>query len=578
MARAEGEKVAAAVLEQPGPNGAHRLWGEAVGRPAQDFFTAVPRGRRYASIPTTLLSTLVAEGSPRAAGYAQALADVATAAATVSGAGAVAVGKATSVARAQLAAAGAAPAHGPGTPTEGLTPPEAGVPTSPAPGGTTGGTTSGTDQGDLQAWSNDLLRRAMDQGDRIREMLGHLPGSPGSGQPPAPAGGGPGEVPGQYGIPADPGSGPSTHGTAVGEGATGQAQEDPSGTPAVEEEPEDERTVEELLAELDALVGLEPVKAEIHRQVAVLKMDARRQEAGLKVVTLTRHLVFVGNPGTGKTTVARLVGGIYRALGLLSKGQLVEVDRSELVAGYLGQTAAKTSDVVASALGGVLFIDEAYSLNGDQYGKESIDTLVKEMEDHRDDLVVIVAGYPEPMAEFVASNPGLESRFRTIIEFDDYSDEELVAIQTLLAQNMDYDIAPEATERFREILAATPRGPSFGNGRFARNMLEAAIGRHAWRLRDDEDASIEELRTLQRQDFEDRDAVDLAVKDTGMPPAEDDVADQDPWLGDVDGQGGDGQGGDGQGGDGQGGDGSSAEDADAPPDDVQAPAPDDEDR
>lgn len=531
MARAEGEKVAAAVLEQPGPNGAHRLWGEAVGRPAHDFFTAVPRGRRYASIPTTLLSTLVAEGSARAAGYAQALADVATAAATVSGAGAVAVGKATSVARAQLAAAGVAPAHGPGTPTEGLTPPGVGAPGSPGPGVVpASGAPSGTGQDDLQAWSNDLLRRAMDQGDRIREMLGHLPGTPGGGPPQVPAGGDAGQAPGRHGIPQVP----STDGASVGEDAPGQAQEDPEGTPAEEEEPEDERSVEELLAELDSLVGLGPVKAEIHRQVAVLKMDARRQQAGLKVVTLTRHLVFVGNPGTGKTTVARLVGGIYRALGLLSKGQLVEVDRSELVAGYLGQTAAKTSDVVASALGGVLFIDEAYSLNGDQYGKESIDTLVKEMEDHRDDLVVIVAGYPEPMAEFVASNPGLESRFRTIIEFDDYTDEELVAIQSLLAQNMDYDIAPEASERFQEILAATPRGPSFGNGRFARNMLEAAIGRHAWRLRDVPDVGIDELRTLQREDFEDRDAVDLAVEDTGVPPAEGDVAGPDPWLADVD--------------------------------------------
>lgn len=509
MARAEGENVAAAVLEQPGPNGAHKLWGESVGRPAHDFFTAVPRGRRYASIPTTLLSALVAGSSPRASGYAQALADVATAAATVSGAGPVSIGKATSMARTQLAAAGVAPApHGPGVPTAGLTPPGA-TPTGTSPSG--GAPAGGT--GDLSGWSNDLLRRAMDQGDRIREMLGHLPGSPGA-QTTAPGGEVPRTVPGQHGIPHDP----LTGGAAVGEGAEVQAQEDPAGTAeAPEEEPEDERSVEELLAELDELVGLEAVKAEIHRQVAVLKMDARRQEAGLKVVTLTRHLVFVGNPGTGKTTVARLVGGIYRALGLLSKGQLVEVDRSELVAGYLGQTAAKTSEVVGSALGGVLFIDEAYSLNGDQYGKESIDTLVKEMEDHRDDLVVIVAGYPDPMAEFVASNPGLESRFRTIIEFDDYSDEELVAIQKLLAGGMDYDIDPDAAQRFQEILAATPRGPSFGNGRFSRNMLEAAIGRHAWRLRDEADVEIEELRTLRREDFEDRDAIDLSVEEVDVP-------------------------------------------------------------
>ena len=222
----------------------------------------------------------------------------------------------------------------------------------------------------------------------------------------------------------------------------------------------------------------------------------------MKSATITRHLVFTGNPGTGKTTVARLVSGIYASLGLLSQGQLIEVDRSELVAGYLGQTAVKTAEVVGKATGGVLFIDEAYSLTGDQYGTEAVDTLVKEMEDRRDDLVVIVAGYPAPMELFVAANPGLASRFRTTIEFDDYTDDELVTILSSLAEGSDYELTPQTMARFRELLAATPRGDSFGNGRFSRNMLEAAIGAHAWRLRDVEAPTNDQLRQLEPEDLD----------------------------------------------------------------------------
>ena len=287
---------------------------------------------------------------------------------------------------------------------------------------------------------------------------------------------------------------------------TDDVQTQPAEPPAqvVTEEPtpaEPVKTVEELLAELDALTGLENVKGEIHRQAAVLRVEGLRKKAGLESPTITRHLVFNGNPGTGKTTVARLVAGIYRALGLLTKGQLVEVDRSELVAGYLGQTAAKTAEVVASAVGGVLFIDEAYSLSGDQYGKEAIDTLVKEMEDKRNDLVVIVAGYPLPMAIFISENPGLESRFRTTIDFADYTDDELVEIFGSMVGAADYDAGEPVLARLREILAATDRGPSFGNARFVRNLMEAAIGRHAWRLRDIAEPTVEQLRTLLPEDL-----------------------------------------------------------------------------
>lgn len=270
----------------------------------------------------------------------------------------------------------------------------------------------------------------------------------------------------------------------------------------------EEVSTEELLKELDSLIGLSSVKSVVREVAHKAQLDKMKSEAGIKVSASSNHLVFTGNPGTGKTTVARIVGRIYKSIGLLSSGHFIEVKRDDLVAEYIGQTAPKTMEKIKEAMGGILFIDEAYTLapkSDNDFGQEAIDTILKEMEDYRDDFVVIVAGYPKPMDDFLSSNPGLRSRFSKIINFPDYTAEELADIFNMLCKNAELEIEPSAQSVIKDYFSyqCEHKGKDFANGRLARNYFELVVQKQGDRIINTiKNPTKEDFVLLKKEDFQ----------------------------------------------------------------------------
>ena len=268
------------------------------------------------------------------------------------------------------------------------------------------------------------------------------------------------------------------------------------------------KSLDALLGELNGLVGLPGVKSDVAQLANYIKVQQLRKQQGLRTPEISLHMVFYGNPGTGKTTVARLVASIYRALGVLSKGQLIETDRSGLVAGYVGQTALKVQEIVQRAIGGVLFVDEAYALtpanNTSDFGAEAIDTLLKLMEDHRDDLVVVAAGYTGPMQQFLEGNPGLKSRFNKYLVFEDYLPNQLLQIFRGFCSQSDYTLSPQGETKLLDVFEKTyaNRDVTFGNARFARNVFEKAIANLASRVMKLENPERTSFQLIEPDDIE----------------------------------------------------------------------------
>lgn len=281
-------------------------------------------------------------------------------------------------------------------------------------------------------------------------------------------------------------------------------------------EDEDTRSLDELLNDLNRLIGLENVKTKVNDLIAFQTVQMLREKQGFHSHKGTMHLAFTGNPGTGKTTVARIVGRIYKQIGLLSRGHFVEVSRTDLIAGYQGQTALKVKKVIDEAKGGVLFIDEAYSItendHSDSYGRECLTELTKALEDYRDDLVVIVAGYTDPMTHFFASNPGLKSRFNTFIEFSDYSADELHDILINLCTKNDYTLSADVSQLILDSLKeqVNVKCDNFANGRLVRNIYDDLIMNHARRVVAYENPNLEELSLITTEDFIDTHKSDKA--------------------------------------------------------------------